>query len=365
MSRKVHVVCFGTLGNPGRRCGLRRVFRAHLISLEPVMRTPPNLRNALTTPATGLLALAVVGLLWSYWTTLCVLASRWAIDPQYSHGFLVPLVAAGLIWMRRERLGTETLRGSWLGIPLIVVGIAMRLAAARFYFEWFDWLSILPTVAGLCLLIGGLPAWRCAWPALLFLAFMIPLPYRLETMLGGPLQSVATLASTLALQTLGFPAIAHGNIIEIGDSTVGVAEACSGLRMLVVFFAVATAVAIVVQKPVWEKLLLVGSAVPIAVFCNVLRITVTGVLFETVGSAWARIVFHDLAGWLMMVLALGLLKLEMWLLDHILIDPPARDVVPVLAGRQGQAHVANDLPLRASPDNRHETHVAEKELVTV
>lgn len=329
------------------------------------MRTPPNLRNTLTTPIAGLLAAATLGLLWSYWTTICVLAHRWSVDPQYSHGFLVPLVAIGLVWLRRDRLHAAPLNSSWLGIPLICVGIGMRLVAARFYFEWFDWLSLLPTVAGLCLIVGGMTAWRCAWPAILFLAFMIPLPYRFETVLGGPLQSVATLASTMGLQTLGFPAIAHGNIIEIGESTVGVAEACSGLRMLVVFFAVATAVAIVVNKPVWEKLLLVGSAVPIAVFCNVLRITATGVLFETAGSQWAKLVFHDLAGWLMMILALGLLKLEMWLLAQILIEPPPRDIVPVLSGQRTTVRNSPPSPACAESEPIHQNVTEDQELVTV
>lgn len=329
------------------------------------MRTPPNLRNVVTTPIAGLLALAITGVLWSYWTTLTVLAQRWSIDPQYSHGFLVPIVAIGIIWMRRDRLASGEMSPSWLGLPLICVGIGMRLLAARFYFEWFDWLSLLPTAAGVCLLVGGRTAWRCAWPATLFLAFMIPLPYRFETILGGPLQSVATLASTAGLQTFGFPAIAHGNIIEIGESTIGVAEACSGLRMLVVFFAVAAAVAIVVDKPLWEKLLLVASAVPIAVFCNIVRITATGVLFETAGSQWAKIVFHDLAGWLMMIMAVALLKLEMWLLANLLIVPPPRDVVPVLPGQRIASRATPRLQEQVPQPDKQQDVVKEQELVTV
>lgn len=300
-----------------------------------LMQTSTSIQHAVTVNRSqlALLGTAIIALVWSYWPTLAVLANRWSIDPQYSHGFIVPLVAIGLIWFRRDVLADRELSPSWLGLPLIGLAIGMRLAGARFYFEALDWLSLLPSVAGVCLLIGGWTAWRCAWPGILFLSFMLPLPYRVETMLGGPLQSVATLASTFSLQTLGFPAIAEGNLIRIDETTIGVAEACSGLRMLVVFFAVSTAVAIVVDRTIWERALIIGSAIPVAILCNVVRITLTGVLFETVGNAWAKLVFHDFAGWLMMILALAALRVELWLLDHVLIDPPPREVIPVLSQR--------------------------------
>jgi len=297
--------------------------------------------GALNVSRLALLGAATVALIWSYRPTLAVLANRWNIDPQYSHGFVVPLVAAGLIWFRRDLLTDRDLAPSWLGLPLIGLAIGMRLAGARFYFEALDWLSLLPSVAGLCLLVGGRTAWRCAWPGILFLSFMLPLPYQIETMLAGPLQSVATLAATFSLQTLGFPAVAEGNLIRIDETTIGVAEACSGLRMLVVFFAVSTAVAIAVDRVAWERGLIIASAVPIAILCNVIRITLTGVLFETVGSAWAKLVFHDFAGWLMMFLALAALRVELWLLDRLLIEPPPREVIPVLSQRTVEA------PLRA------------------
>ena len=299
------------------------------------MQTSTSAQNSETVIASqlALLGAAIAALVWSYWPTLATLANRWSIDPQYSHGFIVPLVAVGLIWFRRDVLADRQLSPSWLGLPLIALAIGMRLAGARFYFEALDWLSLLPSVAGICLLIGGWVACRCAWPGILFLSFMLPLPYRVETMLGGPLQSVATLASTFSLQTLGFPAIAEGNLIRIDETTIGVAEACSGLRMLVVFFAVSTAVAIVANRTIWERGLIVVSAVPVAILCNVVRISVTGVLFETVGSAWAKLVFHDFAGWLMMLLALGALRIELWLLDRVLIEPPPRVVIPVLSQR--------------------------------
>jgi exosortase/archaeosortase family protein len=91
--------------------------------------------------------------------------------------------------------------------------------------------------------------------------------------------------------------------------------------MLVTFFALATAVAFVIRRPLWEKVVVVLSAAPVAVAANVVRITATGVLHRTAGSRVANAVFHDLAGWLMMPLALGLLWAELEFLACLFVRP--------------------------------------------
>jgi exosortase len=329
------------------------------------MRTAPELPLDREPIPVAALLLAGGAFVWAYWSTLAGLAWRWNVDPQYSHGFVVPLVAAGLIWLRRDRMMQADTGPSWLGLPLVLLAAALRLGAARLYFEWLDWLSVLPAVAGLVLLCGGRGVWKCAWPGVLFLSFMLPMPYRLETALAGPLQSLATTMSTFCLQTLGFPAVAEGNLIIINESTVGVAEACSGLRMLVVFVACAAAVAIVVNKPLWERGFLLLSAFPIAIICNVTRITVTGILFETVGRTWGKLVFHDLSGWLMMIMAVAMLKLEVWCLNHALIAPPPRAVVPVQGSRinQTSSRTERGRPVLARmPDDHATTSTREEEV---
>ncbi len=273
-----------------------------------------------------LAAVVVGGIGWAYWTTLSDMAQRWAHDPQYSHGYLVPLFAAVLLWLRRGMLADAALRPTWWGALLLGAGIALRLGGTYFYFNWFDAISLIPCLLGLCLLIGGWAAWRFAWPAVLFLVFMIPLPHRLAIALAEPLQRLATLTSTFALQTLGVPALAEGNVILLSEVEMGIVEACSGLRMLVIFFALSTGMALVVRRRLWEKLLIVGSAAPIALLANVARITATGGVYELLGDTergrqLANAVFHDFAGWLMMPLALGRLGLELKWLKHLLIAP--------------------------------------------
>ena len=262
-----------------------------------------------------------VGLLWVYWPTLLEMSKRWSTDPRYAHGYLVPIFALILLWLRRNRLAALEPRPSWGGLVLIGGGLALRLAGAYFYYGWFEAVSLLPTLAGLCVLVWGWRSLSWSWPAIAFLVFMLPLPFRIEAALSYPLQRVATKASTYALQTLGFPALAEGNVIHLNDVEIGVVEACSGLSMLFTFFAMATGVVLLIHRPLLDKIVIVASAVPIALAVNMMRIIVTGVLHETVGHRLANVVFHDLAGWLMMPVALGLLWGELTLLALLLVTP--------------------------------------------
>jgi exosortase len=267
-------------------------------------------------------------LLWAYWPTLAGLSRRWSEDPQYSHGYVVPVIAVLVLWHRRQRFPHEAFQTSWWGLVPLLVGAGLRLVGARLHFDWLDAASLLPTVVGICLLAGGWPLSAWAWPAAVFVCFLLPLPFQAEIALAHPLQRLATVASTYALQTVGLPAVAEGNIIVIDELRIGVLEACSGLGMLVTFFALSTAVAFLVERPLVDRLVLFASATPIGICVNVLRITITGILHKTAGSAIANAVFHDLAGWLMMPLALGLLWLEMLYLRRLFPASPQAKRVP-------------------------------------
>lgn len=287
--------------------------------------TAPSFSLTRTLPWRRLLvpaALAAV-FLWAFAPTLAELGHRWRTDGQYSHGYLVPAFAVVLLWLRREHCAALTPCCSGWGLVFLGLGVIVRFAGDYLYMDWLDAVALLPCLAGLTVLVGGLAALRWAWPAIAFLAFMIPLPYRLEIALAHPLQRLATLTSTYALQTLSLPALSEGNVILINETRIGVVEACSGLSMLVIFFALSSAFAFLVERPLWQKLILVASAVPIALIANITRITVTGVLHETVGHKAADVVFHDLAGWLMMPFALVLLWLELKALGRLLVELPA------------------------------------------
>ena len=241
-----------------------------------------------------------------------------------------------LLWLRRKQLTAAEPKPALWGAVLLVGGVTLRLIGAYYHYIYADAISLLPCVAGILVMLGGWPALRWSWPAVLFLAFMIPLPHRFSVALAEPLQGFATVASTFALQTLGMPAIANGNVILLNDHEIGIVEACSGLRMLVIFFALATGLCLVIRRPLWEKAVIIASAVPIALLVNLVRITVTGVMFEVASDEWAHAVFHDLAGWLMMPLALVLLGLELVILKNLFLETPAAEPVKMVSSNQRQ-----------------------------
>lgn len=291
---------------------------------DPAEPTPPSWRR--TAPW---LAALVGALTWASWPMLRDMVGRWSGDPRYTHGFLVPAFALFVLWDRRRLAAAIRPTPRWEGVALLAVGAGVRLAGAFVYFEWIDALSLLPTLAGVAVLLGGWPALRWSWPAIAFLVFMIPLPHRLEVSLGQPLQAIATRASTYTLQTLGIPAVAEGNIILLDDYRLGVMEACNGLGMLFSSLAIATAVAVLVDRPATDRALVVLGAVPIALATNVARIVLTGVLQQTLGDRVAGAVYHDLAGWLMMPLALGLLWLELAALGRLFVAPRPAAPIPL------------------------------------
>jgi exosortase len=271
----------------------------------------------------------VLALIWSYWNTLVYIAGFWD-DPLYSHGWLVPIFTLALLWIRREPFVKPTLGASLCGLALLAAGLGLRLVATHYAFVTIIAFSLVPSLAGVFLLVGGWSLVRWAGPAILFLVFMFPLPTLIKENILGWLQLRASAASTYVLQTMGIMAYHEGNRISIGDLQLGVVDACAGLRMATIFFALAVAIVLVVDRPWWDRLIILLSAIPIALAVNVVRVTVTGILYMLAGdSELAHKVFHEWAGWFMMSLALGLLYVELQILSHLVIEDTSPAVVSV------------------------------------
>lgn len=257
----------------------------------------------------------------------------WTNNPDNSHGLLVPIFAIVLLWTRRAMRPLEHARVSWvafcLGVLLICGATAMNCFAIYTRVNVIGGASVIPFVAGICLCYGGWAAARWAWPSVLFLVFMVPLPKQIGTQLGSTLQHIATISSTFLMQLLGMPAVAEGNVIFLTHNSLGVAEACSGIRMLMSFFALTTALCFMIERAAWEKALIWISAPVIAVVANVLRITATGIAYEFGSEHLAELIFHDLAGWLMMPVGLLLLWIELFLLARLF--PLVDEEDPVLS----------------------------------
>jgi len=283
-------------------------------------------------------------LFWSLWPAFLSMADRWSTDPRYAHGYLVPLFSLALLWMRRDRLDRLKPSKSTWGLAFVGLGAMLQLVGGYFRVGTgtLEGFALLPYLSGIALLLGGWGTLGWAWPSIGFLLFMIPLPFRVENALGPPLQFMATNASTYVLQTLGFMAFAEGNVIQLNDARIGVVEACSGLSMLITFVALSTAAALVVKRPLLDKIVLVVSSIPVALIANIARITLTGILHDRVGGHAASTFYHDVAGWLMIPFALVLYWFEIWILSHLLIE--TRYEAPRLPELGGSKRPANRGP---------------------
>jgi exosortase len=182
--------------------------------------------------------------------------------------------------------------------------------------------------------VGGWQGLLWAWPAVMFLFFMMPLPGAVQGLASEQLQYLATHVSTYVIQTLGIAAVAQGNVIQLAERPLEVARACSGLRMMMLFFALCIGASFVVRRPLWERLVMIGSAAPIAVAANVARIVMTAVVYQFATMFPAMIdldtaaeLIHQWAGYLMMPIGLLLLLAEMTLLNKLMLAPIERVVV--------------------------------------
>ncbi|WP_197531543.1 exosortase/archaeosortase family protein [Posidoniimonas corsicana] len=284
-----------------------------------------------------LFALLAAALVWAYWPGLAEIVAAWNRDPDYSHGYIVMPIALYFLWSRREQLQVERLAPSWGGVVLLSLVAVVRYYSGKFYLGPVDAWSIPLALGGIVLLCFGRQCFRWCLPSVAFLYFMIPLPYSAETWLSVPLQRIATGLSTEMLQLIGIPALAEGNVIWIGERPLMVAEACSGLRILVGIFALAFAFVLFSGWAWWQKVAVVLAAVPVAILANSLRIVVTALLQEMVSGEVAHRFSHDLAGFVMIPLAGFLFWAVLAYLDRLF---PVHEVMTsaavVKASRKGR-----------------------------
>lgn len=298
--------------------------------VKPDMSSPLALQSSdgpsrrTTTRLLGIAALMLVAVtLWSCWPTILGLY-RGGGNSDYSAGQLVPIVALILIYRDRKTLRQCTLKPAWFGGMILIV----LASIARFYgmlsvaHPSIEQYSLVLTVAGLVLLVAGWRVLRRLFWILAFLSLTVPLPGRVHNLIATPLQSMATTGSAFVLEAF-IQVDRQGNTLILnGDTPVGVAEACSGLRMLMAFIIVAAFVAYMIKRPRWQKAALLASSIPVAIVSNVIRIVVTAILMIHVDAKVADKFFHDFAGLVMMPAAVLLIFAELWLMDRLTVSQP-------------------------------------------
>ncbi len=276
----------------------------------------------------------VAAFIWSYWPVLVELVGAWSREPDYSHGYLVIPVALCMLWTRRSQWPGFSASLAWSGLVLLCFAAVVRLAGSLWYIDFLQAWSLPFWIAGACWFLAGWRFLRWASPAIIFLGFMIPLPFRAETLLSLPLQSIASRLSCGLLQILGQPAIREGNVVVINDLELAVVEACSGLRIFMSIIALAFAYFVFVRKPWWVKAGVFLSILPVALITNALRIALTALLCVYVSTEVGYNFSHDSAGWVMIALAATLMAAVGWYLSRLLFEVETQTTREVfLAGK--------------------------------
>lgn len=282
----------------------------------------PRIRRRPLSSYVLLCGLLPAALAWSYWPTLQRLFEEWGTDHNYSSGALVLPAALYLLWHDRKALAACRVRPAWTwGAALLLIALAARTFGLLFHFKSAERYSLVLTIAAIVLLVGGVQVFRlCKW-VLLFLLLLVPLPGRIHNLISDPLQGLATGGAVVMLELLGIPVVRQGNVIVLNpDVMLAVAEACSGLRMLTAFVMVAATLAYVVERPRWQKAVLLISSIPVAIVCNLARLVATALLCLVTSDEWAERFFHDFAGLVMMPLAILVLFGELWVLSKMVIE---------------------------------------------
>ncbi len=235
------------------------------------------------------------------------LVSDWATDDNYSHGFLVIPVALFLAWERRDALAAAPSRPSPLGL-LVILGSLLLLGAGTLGAEMFlTRVAIVGVLVGAVLFVLGWTHLRLLAFPLAFLLLMIPLPALLFNQVALPLQLLASKVGEAGLETFGVPVLREGNVMILANTTLEVAEACSGIRSLVSLLTLGVVYAYFMDSRPWVRWLLTLATIPIAVLTNGLRVAGTGLAAHRYGPEAAQGFLHGFSGWLVFVVALALL----------------------------------------------------------
>jgi exosortase len=266
--------------------------------------------------------------IFSYWPQIMELMGEWRRSDEYSVCALVPFIAGFVLWIRRRSIGTCAVK------PMLLLGGIGCLAAqglrgfgSYYMYDSIEKYSIILTVMALTLMLFGWSVFRKVLTVCLFLFLMLPLPNRVQESIGLPLQKWATASAEFSLGVVNYEVGRDGNIIHLrGDTdsewtTVAVAEACNGLRMITAFVIICAMVVLLMNKPGWAKLIGLLASLPIALMCNTIRLTITAVAFTFLSQDEWELFFHDFGGLAMMPLALVIILLLFYVLDRIFIGP--------------------------------------------
>lgn len=291
--------------------------------------------------AIGVTLLLAVSLLFLFRNALAFMVEWWTIKEEYNHGFLIPVVAFYLLWLRAKRVGELEFAGAPLGFLFLLVSLLALGAGELSGIATVLQYSFLLALFSVVLMTLGWKGMRVLWVPLIYLIFMIPLPNFLYFNLSEELQLISSQLGVAVIRFFGISVYLEGNVIDLGIYQLQVAEACNGLRYLFPLMSFGFLCASLYIGPWWHRLIIFLSTIPITVLMNSFRIGVIGVLVENFGIEQAEGFLHYFEGWIVFMACLGILFLVMYGLNALfgqkrfvevfaLDVPPADDLVNLI-----------------------------------
>ena len=250
--------------------------------------------------------LVVLGFGLLYWQVLVKLVLDWYHDDNYSHGFLIVPIAVYFAWERRERLKAAAQNPSVLGLVVIAGSILVLLAGILGSELFLTRISIVGALVGTVLFLFGWQHLRVLAFPIAFLLLMIPIPAIIFNQIAFPLQLLASKFGEAAMGMADVPVLREGNVLILANTTLEVAEACSGIRSLVSLLTLAIVLGYFSDRRLWVRCCVALSAIPVAVVTNGFRVAGTGIAAHRFGPAAAEGFFHEFSGWLLFVAAFAL-----------------------------------------------------------
>jgi len=242
-----------------------------------------------------------------YYDVLWRLVQSWSSDPNFSHGFIVPIFSLFIIWTQRITISSLPIKPSVWGLPIIVLALALVIIGNLGAELFVGRVSFIFALAGLTIFLLGWAHFRALLFPWLFLFLMVPIPAILFAQMTLPLQTLAAKLAAATLQLVGIPVFREGNIISLPAMPLEVAEACSGIRSLLSLGTLAIIYGYFVEERMSMRVIMALAAIPIAVLANGFRIFGTGILVQYWGPDRALGFFHEFSGWLIFLVSMCLL----------------------------------------------------------
>ena len=286
--------------------------------------------------------------LWLHYGHLRKLVHIWWTEPDWSHGFIIPLFSLYFLASNYQKLLKAKVKPSYTGLLVVLLGLAMETTAFLLRFDYGVYLGMIAILFGMVLWLAGWQVIRIVWLPILFLIFAVNIPEMIYRDVAYKFQQFAAHSSVVVLQILGVQADMAGEtaqaetVISLWDSAgqmrqLNVEEACSGMRLLMAFGALAVAISYLSDRAVWQRIVLIIFALPIALLCNMLRVVITGYLYHLGYPEYAKGLFHTFTG-LLMLLPAGLIYIGLAkLMDLLVIEEYMIPEAPT----KTMAHAAN------------------------